>query len=233
MKSNAGGNSLTERKAHRVSFSMPRRTSLQDSSGCSFFVFLFTFIFVFAASGQLSLRPLVDTNAPLTQEDLRILYLGPRRLDGPTVEGAREMQARARTSQEATNRDWLLRMPLPRTGGIKTNFFGADATLLIVPGDKSMHLFVKLEKAKSGKLVASMFIRAGDSFEMSLPPGKYKIKIARGTTWFGESTAFGADGIYSAIRSTYQIKPFTRHRIQLEPSPNGTLQADNLKLDQF
>jgi hypothetical protein len=60
--------------------------------------------------------------------------------------------------------------------------------------------FVSYYKIYSGEtLVSAIFLHAGQSCTIEVPPGDYTIKQATGTDWFGEEIMFGDEGSYEKM----------------------------------
>jgi tetratricopeptide (TPR) repeat protein len=60
--------------------------------------------------------------------------------------------------------------------------------------------FVSYYKVYSGEtLVSTIFLHAGQSCTIEVPPGDYTIKQATGTDWFGEEIMFGDEGYYEKM----------------------------------
>lgn len=83
--------------------------------------------------------------------------------------------------------------PLPPNGTTKRFQAGlAGAPLEIVTRDPERHFFVKVVQWDSdAQVVATMFVRAGQTAKTELPFGSYRIKYATGKVWYGEQHLFG------------------------------------------
>ena len=117
--------------------------------------------------------------------------------------------------------------PLPNTGRVSHHFTkDPDAYVMIHNLEPSEHLFIRFEEPKSGKLVASMFIRAGAAFSISnqmvLPPDEYVVKVASGKTWYGVDAAFGPNGSYTVLQRPIRLEAYTRLNLQLQGNPQGS-----------
>jgi len=72
-------------------------------------------------------------------------------------------------------------------------------------------VFIKIYTT-SGKLVTTMYVRAGGTVTVSLPAGKYQIKAGYGPKdkWYGTKDAFGDFGYYSVLKNgtseTFSLK---------------------------
>jgi hypothetical protein len=129
-------------------------------------------------------------------------------------------------------------LPWPLTGREWDTYSGTGVCPLIIKTPKDgMATFVKVVVAKTNAPVAGFFIRPGDSYEVLIPMGDYRIKYARGTTWYGPGAAFGANskrimmvGIFSFYNNGthYMGNSFT-----LLSQVQGNVAYDDLTQDQF
>jgi hypothetical protein len=58
----------------------------------------------------------------------------------------------------------------------------------------------------------SIFIRAGQTVEVAVPFGSYKVKIASGQTWYGDAVRFGPNTSYAILDAVFD---FTKEGSQL------------------
>ena len=65
---------------------------------------------------------------------------------------------------------------------------------------------MKLVRVRDGAEVMSVFIRAGQMAEVSVPVGKYNAKIASGHNWYGNSVLFGPTTSYSKLDAILEFK---------------------------
>lgn len=59
------------------------------------------------------------------------------------------------------------------------------------PSRAGVSHLVKLVDVGSGQPVLSVFVRSGESADLKVPLGSYKINIATGEQWYGETKLFG------------------------------------------
>ena len=83
----------------------------------------------------------------------------------------------------------------------------------------------------------SIFIRAGQAVETGVPVGSYKIKIASGNTWYGESIRFGPNTSYATLDSEFSFSiegsQLLGHELTLTRVVNGNLKQVTLKASDF
>jgi hypothetical protein len=133
-------------------------------------------------------------------------------------------------------------LPLPLNGWVWPYFSGTAAPNLTVKtqaGDG--HHLVKLEDWPSGRPVALLFVRAGETGRVNVPPGTYRIKFARGDTWYGDQLRFGPDeacfvadkqfDFYHIVRSDGE--EWAERTITLYPVLDGNLHKSRIPRDQF
>jgi hypothetical protein len=87
--------------------------------------------------------------------------------------------------------------PLPATGNVTLYQLGQSAPAVASfkvtakPSQAGVSHLVKLVDVASGQPVLSVFVRSGESAELKVPLGIYKINIATGEKWYGETKLFG------------------------------------------
>lgn len=83
-------------------------------------------------------------------------------------------------------------VPLP-VNGYTYNYTSSEelAPFQIKVPWNSDHYFVKMENYYSGSLEYIIFIRAGQSVEIEVPLGTYRVKYATGEDWYGMADLFG------------------------------------------
>ena len=96
---------------------------------------------------------------------------------------------------------------------------------------------VKIVTWDTGVPVLSMFVRAGESGEASVPFGTYRIKMASGTTWYGDTVRFGPDTQYSQVTSPMEFslrgEILSGHELTLSKVRDGNLRPSPIGADQF
>jgi hypothetical protein len=123
-------------------------------------------------------------------------------------------------------------VPFPATGAViwYTAHTGSGAPLTIAaPADSTRNHVVQLGDWASGKVVATVPIRAGETAQLEVPLGQYSITIASGDRWYGPEKLFGPAG---ETRKALAAMHFYRsgqqtmgHRIDLAKRVNGNLET--------
>jgi hypothetical protein len=116
--------------------------------------------------------------------------------------GIEEAKAAAIAAQE-TQALKSLEQPLPKTGVFKAlNKQNLDLETnppLKITNSPDAHTLIKLVRVLDGIEVMSIFLRAGDTIEVAVPPGTYQIKMASGQTWYGDAVRFGPNTSYGIL----------------------------------
>lgn len=126
---------------------------------------------------------------------------------------------------------------LPKTGIFGNNIVYGKAPLQIhIPYDGD-HYFIKLEDADTKRELAQYFIRSGESLNTQLPIGRYILKYATGTQWYGAKDLFGEKTMYAQTDQVldfnfngYQYQGYT---IELIKQINGNLHTTPINPQQF
>ena len=70
-----------------------------------------------------------------------------------------------------------------------------------------MHIdYRKLTDWETGAPVQTIFIRAGQTAETTVPLGSYRLRYAAGETWLGEEKLFGDATIYSQADKRFDFE---------------------------
>ena len=91
-----------------------------------------------------------------------------------------------------------LPLDLPKNGWI-VNYHSGDpiAPLRIITRDSYQNYFAKIEDYYTGQSILTVFVRGGESIDIEVPLGTYKLKYAVGKTWYGPDYLFGPETSYS------------------------------------
>ena len=109
-----------------------------------------------------------------------------------------------------------------------------DLSILVLENCKeSDNLVIKI-KSKSifNNWAATAYINKKSSVIVRMPPGKYTIYKAEGTTWYGEKYLFGDYTEFSQIGSTFKISTGDWRTIQIGVK-DGNLGETNLRPNSF
>ena len=128
--------------------------------------------------------------------------------------------------------------PLPANGyESRYNLQEAIAPLEIRTRGNGTHYFVKLVDWNTESPVAAFFVRAGQTVEVDVPLGSYRLRYATGRTWYGERYLFGPETIYSQADSRFdfvregdQVSGYT---VELFMQADGNLSTSRIRPDQW
>lgn len=97
--------------------------------------------------------------------------------------------------------------------------------------------FVKIVDAVTEAPAMTVFIYGGQTFELKVPLGQYKVKYATGENWYGESLLFGPSTSFNEAETTfffhddgYQINGYS---LELIKQINGNLHTKGINRNQF
>jgi hypothetical protein len=129
--------------------------------------------------------------------------------------------------------------PMPVTQGIHQLYTSAEqiAPFRIVTPSGADSFYVKLTDAGTGVLVMTFFVQGGQSFEAVVPVGRYRVKYATGTTWYGVDFVFGPDTRYSEAAKIFEFSvkknSIAGNTIELTPHGGTNLDTKAISAHQF
>lgn len=157
-------------------------------------------------------------------------------------EGIARERARA-IAQKRADELRTIELPLPSSGLMRRfvanslfNSPGGLPVLKVVAPAEASYL-IKLARWDSNVPVLTMFVRAGESAEVTVPFGDYRIRMASGTTWYGEKIRFGPDTRYSQVDAVASFglegDRLLGHELLLRKIKDGNLRPSPIGADQF
>lgn len=137
-----------------------------------------------------------------------------------------------------------LAQPLPPTGILKHTvsraYRVADRGFMApfkVSAPSGASYAIRMVDARSGEELLTFFVRAGESHELPVPLGSYKVKMASGSKWYGLAVRFGPDTQYSELPGltsfTVDGDQLSGHEVQLSRVRNGNLRPVKISPDAF
>ncbi len=106
------------------------------------------------------------------------------------------------------------------------------APFSIVTRGDDRHFFVKLEEWSSGQPVVGVFVRAGQSVDVKIPLGTYRLKYAAGIAWYGDQELFGDNTTYYKADKQFQFATsggqVAGYTVELFLQPNGNLKTTHI-----
>jgi len=99
------------------------------------------------------------------------------------------------------------------------------------------HKLIKLTPVDERWASVLAFVRSGDSVEIALRPGRYRMSAAAGWNWYGYTVRFGADTEYFAFARELEFrvegKRLLGHEVDLVRVKDGNLIRAELRPEQF
>jgi hypothetical protein len=99
------------------------------------------------------------------------------------------------------------------------------------------HYFVKLVDWESGQAVVTLFVRAGETTEIKVPIGKYRLRYASGHQWYGEKPLFGdhttAEQAIDPLIFAIAEDRIQGHTIRFKSSMAGNMRAKDINQSDF
>jgi len=127
--------------------------------------------------------------------------------------------------------------PLPNTGDTNNPSLTGGAPLHVKTSYGDDHYWLKVVDYSTDQEIASYFIRGGDTLDVMLPAGTYKIRYASGKNWYGVDALFGADTAYAEAQDVFTFSfngySYSGYTIELIQQVNGNLQTAALDSSQF
>lgn len=131
---------------------------------------------------------------------------------------------------------------VPASGVMYTyGSFGGPGRRLEAPFEikagQGSHFFVKLIHLGTNQPAMSIFVRSGETVEVEVPLGTFKVRYASGETWYGDDLLFGPETSYSEADTLFtfevvgnQVRGFT---ITLYQVAHGNLKTKAIGAAEF
>jgi hypothetical protein len=111
------------------------------------------------------------------------------------------------------------------------------APLRIVTPTGDINYFVKIVDADTNSSVLTAYIRAGETLDMDLPIGRFRLRYAMGRDWYGSELLFGSDTSYAEADTTldfhYTDEGVRGYTIELIRQEGGNLETKYLSGADF
>lgn len=155
-------------------------------------------------------------------------------------QGIARERAAAIAAQEAAELRKLER-PLPANGvfhmASRSAYDPRNLPPLTVIGPSGSNTLMKLVRDADGAEVMSIFIRAGQTVEVGVPIGDYKVKIASGQIWYGDTVRFGPTTSYArldvVLKFSIEGSQLLGHKLTLNRMRDGNMREAPLSANQF
>ena len=97
--------------------------------------------------------------------------------------------------------------------------------------------YFKLVDADSGRAVMRFFLHGGQPFTTEVPLGRYYLKYASGSDWYGEQAHFGPATVYSmpsvALKFSQNGDGYAGHKLTLYRVRGGNLETRSISRGDF
>jgi hypothetical protein len=127
--------------------------------------------------------------------------------------------------------------PLPENGTWWDYTSERQVAPLRISVSSRKHYYIKVVDAYTEARVLTLFIRSGQTAQVEVPTGTYRLKYAVGDTWYGQDDYFGpetryleADDIFSFEIVGQQVKG---HKIELILQEGGNLSTERISEGKF
>jgi hypothetical protein len=122
--------------------------------------------------------------------------------------------------------------------GILYDWTGADPlapfTIITSPGQ---NYYVKLVYEGTDTAAVGIYVEGGVSNEVLIPLGRYEMRYASGTTWYGLANLFGPETIYSRALDVFdfheEADQYTGYTVELILQEGGNLSTEGLTAADF
>lgn len=130
---------------------------------------------------------------------------------------------------------------LPENGAYRRHWSHYEgevlAPLRISTAGGSPNHFVKVVEWDTGAPILTVFIRSGQTVQVQVPLGSYRLKYAAGSEWYGERHLFGPDTSYARAESrfdfTVERNQVSGFRVELIKQVGGNLKTANIRPEDF
>ncbi|MDD9823647.1 MAG: hypothetical protein OXU43_00440 [Gammaproteobacteria bacterium] len=142
----------------------------------------------------------------------------------------------SKTPEQRTSAPLALALAPPNNGTTRKNVTAEGVAPFEIKTSAGSNYLIKLENI-SGMKVMDIFVRGGDTIEVSVPLGSYIVKYAVGNTWYGYEHYFGPDTNYNKADEIFHFRQegnqISGYTITLYPVLSGNLRTSRIKASQF
>jgi len=95
--------------------------------------------------------------------------------------------------------------------------------------------FIKLVNYQTGADAVGIFVKGGQTIEVQIPPGTYRMRYASGLTWRGEASLFGPGQLtsYSQSASNFEFTRYGGYTVELISQTGGNMSTRSILPSQF
>jgi hypothetical protein len=128
-------------------------------------------------------------------------------------------------------------VPLPENGTWWNYTSERRIAPLRISVSSEEHYFIKVVDAYTEERVLTLFIRSGQTANVEVPTGTYRLKYAVGDTWYGQEHKFGPEKRYFEAENTFTFEIVGQrvrgHRIELILQQGGNLSTKSIPQKEF
>ncbi len=131
--------------------------------------------------------------------------------------------------------------PLPANGTSRRYWTRSEgeqlAPLKIATAGGSPNYFIKVVDWERGTPILTVFIRSGQTVNVNVPLGSYRLKYASGTEWYGQKHLFGPDTAYGRAQDRFDFavegNQVSGYTVELIKQVGGNLRTADIRPEDF
>lgn len=128
-------------------------------------------------------------------------------------------------------------MQPPQSGLVRSYSYNDHIAPLSISASTDSHHFVKLLDSISGHTVVTIFVQRGSTTEVDVPLGRFYLRYASGTRWYGTDHLFGKETDYFAAHEPLEFSQdhdgVIGHEITLFRVRDGNLRTKAIRAAEF
>lgn len=128
-------------------------------------------------------------------------------------------------------------LALPASGSLHRYINARGVAPFQIKTSDNTNFLVRLANVTTGEKVMDVFVRGGNTVEVSVPLGTYVVKYASGKTWYGYPYLFGPQTQYNKAETTfrfhYEGQRVVGYTVTLYQVVNGNMETSRLPASQF
>ena len=143
-------------------------------------------------------------------------------------------QKRKEVEERAERALWASRRkPTPPSGTVTMLVDTECDSGLQIKTKTGANYLVKLVSWRGKKPIETIFVRGGKTVEVAVPSGRYEIRYASGTTWYGDEYLFGPETRCAKADELFSFSKETGYTLALYEVSNGNLPTSGMSLEDF
>ncbi len=199
----------------------------KKDSGYAGLIFVFIVVLFFIAA--IALQPLLKQQPKLQEPTTSTT---PKELTIPQVPTAITIPKVEETEGKA-----LIKRPIPKNGAILRIPMESRVAPLSITTEGTGYYYFVLEIPETEKVYMSFFGHAGETINLKVPLGAYKLYYASGTTWYGKNDMFGENSVLircdDILTFSEDQNGYSGWDITLYPVAGGNMDSSYVSEDEF